>query len=113
MATVPVPITLPDLTTAAVSGTGVFDVLMRAAKGHLDCEFAANRIKGPEYAQVYLGSLTQVLQTSVQFLLEKDKAKLEGYLASLAALDSNAVNAAPKAERQALYVNAYNACTAR
>lgn len=38
-----------------------------------------------------------------------DKAKLEAYLGSLAALDSNAVKAAPKAEREALYANAYNA----
>ena len=38
-----------------------------------------------------------------------DKAKLDAYLGTLAALDSNAVKAAPKAEREALYVNAYNA----
>lgn len=38
-----------------------------------------------------------------------DKAKLEGYLSTLAALDSNAVKAAPRAEREALYINAYNA----
>jgi hypothetical protein len=39
----------------------------------------------------------------------KEKAKFEGYLKSLAALDSNAVNAASKEERSALYINAYNA----
>lgn len=38
-----------------------------------------------------------------------DKAKLDGYLATLAALDSNTVKSAPKAERVALYINAYNA----
>ena len=38
-----------------------------------------------------------------------DKAKLEGYLASLAALDSNTVKAASKNERVALYINASNA----
>lgn len=38
-----------------------------------------------------------------------DKAKLDGYLASIAALDSNTVKSAPKAERVALYINAANA----
>jgi len=38
-----------------------------------------------------------------------DKAKLEGYLASIAALDSNTVKAAPKSERVAFYINASNA----
>lgn len=38
-----------------------------------------------------------------------EKAKLEGYLASLASLDSNAVKSAPKNEQVALWVNAYNA----
>jgi hypothetical protein len=39
----------------------------------------------------------------------KEKAKFEGYLKTLADLDSNAVNAASKEERSALYINAYNA----
>ena len=68
------------LTEANVKGAGVFDVLMRAAKTHLDGEFAQNRIKGPEYSQVYLGSLTQILQTSTQFLLEQRKSALEAQL---------------------------------
>ena len=38
-----------------------------------------------------------------------DKAKLEGYLSKLATLDSAAIKAAPKAEREALYINAFNA----
>lgn len=38
-----------------------------------------------------------------------EKAKLDGYLATLAALDSNVVKSAPKAERVAFYINAYNA----
>jgi len=39
----------------------------------------------------------------------KEKAKFEGYLKSLASLDSTTVNAASKEERTALYINAYNA----
>lgn len=68
------PITINDLTTAELDGTGVFDVLMRTAKAHLDQEYRLNRIKGPEYATVYLGALTAVMGQAMQFLLTKDKA---------------------------------------
>lgn len=70
-------ITTADLTEASISGIGVFDVLMRAARAHLDSEFSKNRIKGPEYAQVYLGSFTSVLETATKFLLEKDRIEKE------------------------------------
>ena len=73
-------ITNADLTTKAVGGTGVFDVLMSAAAAHLEAEFAKNRIKGTEYSEVYLGAMTQVLQTATQFLLTKQKADLEAQL---------------------------------
>jgi hypothetical protein len=73
-------ITTADLTAATLDGTGVFDVLMKANKAHLDAEFAKGRIKGVEYATVYLGSLTQVMQTALQFLLTKEKADLEAQL---------------------------------
>lgn len=73
-------IAVADLTQATLAGTGVFDVLMRANKAHLDAEFSKNRIKGAEYATVYLGSLTQVMQTALQFLLAREKADLEAQL---------------------------------
>jgi hypothetical protein len=73
-------ITNADLTTTEVGGTGVFDVLMKASAAHLEAEFAKNRIKGTEYSEVYLGAMTQVLQTATQFLLTKQKADLEAQL---------------------------------
>jgi hypothetical protein len=73
-------ITNADLTTKSVTGTGVFDVLMQASAAHLESEFGKNRIKGTEYAEVYLGTMTQVLQTATQFLLSKQKAELEAQL---------------------------------
>jgi len=73
-------ITNADLTTKMVDGSGVFDVLMQAAAAHLDSEFNKNRIKGGEYAEVYLGAMTQVLQTATQFLLSKQKADLDAQL---------------------------------
>lgn len=68
------------LTEATLSGNGVFDVLMRATKAHLDEEYAKNRIRGPEYSQVYLGSLSAVMEHSLRFLLDKDKSALEAAL---------------------------------
>lgn len=76
MATQITPITIESLTTTATDGTGVFDKLMVAHKNHLEQEYRAGRIKGTEYATVYLGSLQSVLQTSLQFLLQKDAASL-------------------------------------
>lgn len=70
-------IPVDKLTEAKLTGNGVFDVLMRATKAHLDAEFKENRIKGAEYSQVYLGSLTAVLESSLRFLLDKDKAFYE------------------------------------
>lgn len=74
------PLTINDLTLATLDGTGAFDVLMRANKAHLESEYQKNRIKGPEYSTVYLGSLESVMQTALQFLLNKDKADLEAQL---------------------------------
>lgn len=70
-------VTLAKLTTGTTAGAGVFDVLMRSVKVQLDAEYAANRIKGSEYATVYLGSLQAVLQTSLQMVLAQEKTNLE------------------------------------
>jgi len=61
------------LTTQSVDGTGVFDVLMKAAKQHLLEEYEADRITGAEYTQVYLGAMTAVMQTALQFLLNSQQ----------------------------------------
>ena len=74
------PITLPQLTEATTTGSGVFDVLMKATKAHLEQEFTQGRIKGAEYATVYLGSLEAVMQNALQFLLQKDKVALDAEL---------------------------------
>lgn len=73
-------ITITQLTGGSLEGEGVFDVLMRATKAHLEAEFARNRIKGPEYATVYLGSLQAVMDRSLQFLLNQQKVNLEAQL---------------------------------
>lgn len=68
------PITLADLTQATVAGTGAFDTLMRSMVSHLELEFNKGRLRGADYANVYLNALTPVLQNSVVFLLQKDEA---------------------------------------
>jgi hypothetical protein len=70
-------VTLAKLTTGTTAGVGVFDVLMRSVKAQLDAEYQASRIKGSEYATVYLGSLQAVLQTSLQMVLAQEKTNLE------------------------------------
>lgn len=71
---VPDPITLASLTEAKVDGNGAFDTLMRAMSSHLQLEFNENRLRGADYANVYLNALTPVLQNAVVFLLQKDEA---------------------------------------
>lgn len=70
-------ILVTDLTTSTVPGTGVFDLMMEAVKARLTEEFQAGRIKGPEYATVYLGALTATMNAAVDFLLRKDIADAE------------------------------------
>ena len=75
------PITIANLTNRTnPMEYGAFDYLMESMKDHLDIEYDKGRIKGSEYAQVYLGSLQSVLQTAVTFLLTKDKADQEAKL---------------------------------
>jgi len=65
-------IELEDLTTVALDGTGVFDELMKTVKLHVHDEWAEGRIKGADYATLYLGSIQAVLSQSVEFLLRRD-----------------------------------------
>ena len=73
-------ITIADLTEAKLAGSGVYDVLMRATKAHLEAEYTSNRINGKDYATVYLGSMESVLQGALQFLLQREKIALEASL---------------------------------
>lgn len=84
------PLTLPQLTEGGVTGDGAFDVLMTSMRAHLESEFNKNRIRGPEYSQVYLSSLQAVLQQSVAFLLSKDKAANEAALVAAQIEKTNA-----------------------
>lgn len=70
------------LTTASVDGTGVFDILMRSAKQHLLEEYNADRVTGDEYTKLYLGTITAVMQTAVQYILNvQQEEKIQAEIA--------------------------------
>ena len=66
-----VDIQITDVTTGAISGTGVFDKLMASIKVQIQEEYDAGRIKGSDYATVYLGALQSVLSQSMEFVLRE------------------------------------------
>ena len=70
-------LSMDKLTTVNLSGTGVFDKLMRTATLHIQAEFDADRIRGTDYATVYLGMMQACLQTATAFLIEWEKVTLE------------------------------------
>ena len=72
---VPIPPNISDLTTGAINGTGSFDVMMQVVKLHLQEEYDAQRITGKEYATVYIGAMTAVMQSSVGFLANINQAR--------------------------------------
>lgn len=52
-------------------GTGVFDQLMMAINGNIKVQFDEGRIKGEEYATVYLGSMQSAISEGMKFLLNR------------------------------------------
>lgn len=68
---------IAELTTASLTGTGVFDVLLQTLRLHLDREFTSGRITGTAYATVYSQAITSFLQQAVGFCLSKAKLALE------------------------------------
>ena len=61
-------------------GTGVFDKLMEAVNKNIKIQYDEGKIKGTDYANVYLGSLQTVLQQSIEFILREKlvEAQIEG-----------------------------------
>lgn len=82
MATAPNLTVIPieEFTEAAVNGSGVFDLLMKANKAHLEEEFTKSRLRGPEYATVYLGMLESTMQHALAFFIQQRKLGLEAEL---------------------------------
>ena len=75
-------ITIDQLTNAtnATDGTGALDVMMKTITLHIDEQFKQNRIKGTEYAQVYLGAVQSVIAEANKFVLQQQAADKQAEL---------------------------------
>lgn len=75
-----------EITTGEISGSGVFDRLMRGMKAHLQYEYEKNRITGAEYTKAYIATVEGAMSNSIQFLINRDQAFWQAQTAQLAAL---------------------------
>ena len=55
-------------------GTGVFDIIMKAANENIKIQNQTSRITGAEYAEVYLGTMQTAISESMRFLLNRDQS---------------------------------------
>ena len=74
-------LTYPQYTNLNL-GDGLFDQLMATVQDKLDKQYDLQRIRGGEYAKVYLGAIESVMSNSTQYLLgtmliEQKKEALE------------------------------------
>ena len=56
-------------------GTGVFDQLMMAINGNIQAQFDAGRIKGGDYATVYMGAIQAAMSEAMRFVLNRQQAE--------------------------------------
>lgn len=79
-------LTPEEITTGELSGSGVFDRLMRGMKSHLQNEYDKNRITGAEYTKAYIATVEGAMSNAIQFLINRDQAFWQAQTAQLAAL---------------------------
>jgi hypothetical protein len=84
-------LTNEDLTTGQLSGSGTFDVLMRAFKAHLQVEFDKGRITGTEYTKAYIALTESAMAQGVNFLVNRDQAYWAAVTAQLGALQARTI----------------------
>ena len=60
-----------------VTGDGTFDKLMGSVNAQIDNQFNMGRIKGTDYATVYLGAMQSVISQSMQFELQEKQAEAQ------------------------------------
>jgi len=76
-------ISLTDLTNGTLtstnewSGTGIFDKLIEAVNKNIEGQYNLGRIGGPDYANVYLGSMQSVIAESVQYILQEKQVEAQ------------------------------------
>ena len=52
-------------------GTGIFDVIIKAANENIKIQHNTSRITGAEYAEVYLGTMQTAISEAMKFILNK------------------------------------------
>ena len=57
--------------TTVTDGTGHFDVLMKSISLHIEDQYTKGRLKGTDYANVYLGAMQSAMQLAEQFALQE------------------------------------------
>ena len=53
-------------------GTGIFDVIIKAANENIKIQNQTSRITGAEYAEVYLGTMQSAISEAMKFVLQND-----------------------------------------
>ena len=66
-----IPITTLTEGSSSVTGTGVFDEMMKAVVAHLKVEYDARRITSDQYPQIYLGAMQTALTQAVLYTMQK------------------------------------------
>jgi hypothetical protein len=80
-------ISITEVTSGSLEGTGAFDQIMTAMQLRLEEEFSQGRITGDDYANVYLGAMTASMQQAVAFVLGKQTADAQAELTKVQVLD--------------------------
>ena len=53
-------------------GTGIFDIIIKAANENIKIQNQTSRITGAEYAEVYLGTMQTAISEAMKFVLQGD-----------------------------------------
>ena len=53
-------------------GTGIFDVIIKAANENIKIQHKTSRITGAEYAEVYLGTMQSAISEAMKLVLQND-----------------------------------------
>lgn len=73
-------ILISNVTTVDLNGTGTFDTITQAFAKRLDEQWSESRLRGTEYANVYLGLMNTAMQQAIAFELGKQEAAAQADL---------------------------------
>ena len=59
------------------NGTGIFDIIIKAANENIKIQHKTSRITGAEYAEVYIATMQSAISEAMKFLLTKEITEKE------------------------------------